>query len=150
MSRTLIKSLFILLYICLIFSAGFFSLLGNKYAIFFFPWTNWPMFDTYSFYHHEFIVYGKMENSEKKIILPLGDFFPMNPEFINRGHGIGLTNLNLYGKKKALHALCGYLLKKYNQAPKEFYLSAIEIKSRFWPLKDGEKNAKESPLVECN
>lgn len=145
-----LKSLFIILYICLIFSGGFFNLLGNKYAAYFFPWTNWPMFDTYSSYHRELIVYGKIEKGEKNIILSFEDFFPMNPDLINRGRGVGLSQLNRYGKKGALNALCGYMLKKYSQELREPYLSAIEIKSRFWLLKDRESNAKESLLVKCN
>lgn len=149
-SQIFLKSLFIVIYICLIFSGGFLSLLENEYAIYFFPFTNWPMFDTYSSYHVGLIVYGKIEGSEKKIILPFEDFFPMNPNLINRGHGVGLTQLNRYGKKGALNALCGYIFKKYNQAPREIYLSTIEIKSRFWFLRDGEKGTKESLLVECN
>ena len=144
------KSFFIILYLCLIFSGGFLNLLENKYASFFFPYTNWPMFDTYSSYHHELVVYGKIENSEKKLILSLGDFFPMNPLFVNRGNGAGFSTIRFSKKSIILSNLCNYLLKEYNQDDRENYLSKIEIKSRYWLLREGENNSQESLLVECS
>ena len=144
------KSFFIIFYLCLIFSGGFLNLLENKYAYLFFPYTNWSMFDTYSSYYRELIVYGKIENSEKELILPFEYFFPMNPELISRGHGAVLLNMRLSKKNIILSNLCNYLLKEYNQDDREDYLSKIEIKSRYWLFRDGEKNAKELLVVECN